>query len=214
MSKIKTAKTVKGHGKIVYVGDERTEELKIEVMRYTKTRFEEKRLKNTEEVFPLKKGAVNWVNVIGIHHTEAIERIGEKLGVHHLILEDIANTTQRPKIENYDNHIFVILKMIFYDNTSDEAHYEQVSLVIGEDYVVSFQEKEGDVFESIRDRIRKGGRLRSMKSDYLAYALIDAVVDNYFLILDNISDKADIIEKELVNEPVPKTIFHASGRVV
>jgi len=208
MTKIKTVKRGGGHGEIVYIGDTKTEEITLQLMSYNEKRLDEKEVSYAEEKFPFnKKSKVTWLNVIGIHNTELIEKIGKQAGIHHLVLEDVANTTQRPKIEEYDNYMFIVLKMLFYDENSNEMHFEQVSLIVGKNYVISFQEKEGDVFDIVRERIRQGkGKIRKMKSDYLAYCLIDAIVDNYFPILDKISDNVEEIEKELVKEPAPKTL--------
>ena len=147
---------------------------------------------------------MTWININGVHDPEIIERIGKQFKIHLLVLEDILNTGQRPKYDDFDDYIFVVLKMLYYDAENSEIAVEQVSLIIGENYVISFQEKEGDVFNPIRDRIRSAkGRIRKMKADYLAYALLDAVVDNYFLILEKIGDKVEHMEEELVENPTP-----------
>lgn len=123
-----------------------------------------------------------------------------------MVLEDIVNTTQRPKIDEYENYIFIVLKMLYY-NKDENIVIEQVSFVLGENYVLTFQESEGDVFGSIRDRLRLNrGRIRGMKSDYLLYALIDAVVDNYFTIIETLGNKIEDLETDLFTGTVREDI--------
>jgi magnesium transporter len=150
---------------------------------------------------------VMWMNVDGIHREELIEAIGKKFNIHPLTLEDIVNTNQRPKFEDYENYVVAIMKMLYYDT---ELHAEQLSVVLMEGMVISFQEVHGgDAFDLIRNRIRQGkGRIRKMKADYLAYALIDAVVDCYFNILEKIGDKIEVLEEDLIDEPTKETMQH------
>jgi magnesium transporter len=122
-------------------------------------------------------------------------------------MEDILHTDQRPKMEDFEDYIFIVTKMLFFDQEKRELKAEQLSLILGENYVVTFQERVGDVFEPIRERIRKGkGRVRKMQSDYLAYALIDAVVDHYFIVLEKIGETVESLEEELVTNPTPETL--------
>jgi len=138
---------------------------------------------------------------------DIIEKIGNHFNIHPLILEDIVNTGQRPKMEDFIDYIFIVLKMLYYDEKENETKAEQVSLILGSNFVISFQESEGDVFDTIRKRIRSDrGRIRRMGADYLAYALIDAIVDNYFIILEKLGEKIEDIEDELVTNPAPATL--------
>lgn len=195
-------------GTLVHVGKERTEKVKITVIDYDEKQFEEKEAKKVEECFPFKdKPTATWINVDGIHQIDIIEAIGKHFCIHPLVLEDIVNAAQRPKMEDFGDYIFVVLKMIHYDEEEEEIKAEQVSLIIGQNFVISFQEREGDVFNPIRERIRSSkGRIRKMGADYLAYALIDAVVDNYFVILEKLGEKLEGIEEELVTNPTPETL--------
>ena len=170
--------------------------------------MEEKEAKEVEECFPFKdKPTVTWINIDGIQRIDVIEKIGKHFNLHPLALEDIVNTGQRPKMEDFVDYIFVVLKMLYYDEKERETKAEQLSLVLGPNWVISFQENEGDVFDPIRERIRADkGRIRKMGADYLVYALIDAVVDNYFLILEKIGEKIEEIEDELVANPAPETL--------
>ncbi|MFB0509709.1 MAG: magnesium/cobalt transporter CorA, partial [bacterium] len=159
-----------------------------------------------EECFPFKdKPTVTWINIDGIHKVEVIEKIGNCFNLHPLILEDILNTGQRPKIEDFGEHIFLVLKMLYY--LEKEITIEQVSLILGPNFVISFQEREGDVFNNIRERIRNNkGRIRKMGADYLAYSLLDAIVDGYFVILEKVGEEIEDIEEKLIKNPTPKTV--------
>lgn len=195
-------------GTPIYVGEKKTEHAKITIIDYDEKHFEEKVVKNVEECFPFKdKPTVTWINIDGLHQVELIETIGRYFNLHPLILEDIVSTSQRPRMEDFENYIFVVLKMIYLDGKENEINIEQVSLIIGENYVISFQEKEGDVFNPIRERIKNGkGRIRKMGADYLAYALTDVIVDNYFVVLEKIDEKLEDLEEELVTNPTSKTL--------
>lgn len=195
-------------GTVVYQGEERTEKVKISLIEYNETEFIEKEFYDLSECLDFVNPAlVKWMNVDGIHRVELIEAIGKRFNIHPLTLEDVVNTRQRPKFEDYDNYVVAIMKMIHYDT---ELHSEQLSVVLIEGMVISFQEADGgDAFDLIRNRIRQGkGRIRKMGADYLAYALIDAVVDCYFNILEKIGDKIELLEEELITEPSKETMQH------
>ncbi|WP_282043270.1 magnesium/cobalt transporter CorA [Winogradskyella flava] len=185
-------------GTLVYTGKKSDKDFHLECFDYTKENIEESILLNIEDVINYKDtDSVTWINVNGLKHTNKIEAIGKQYDLHPLVLEDIVNTTQRPKIDIYDDYLFVVLKMLYYDDKENIA-IEQVCLVLGKNYVLTFQESEGDVFGHIRDRLRyANGRIRGLKSDYLMYALIDAVVDNYFSIIETLGNKIEDLETEL-----------------
>jgi len=193
---------------LVHPDEKRTERVKITIIDYDEAKFQEKEVKKVEECFPFKdRPTVTWINIDGIHNTEIMEQIGGHFDMHPLIIEDIVNTTQRPKFEDFGSYILIVLKMLYYDEKNDGTNVEQVSLIVGTNFVISFQEKEGDIFDSIRDRIRNAkGRIRKMGSDYLAYALIDAIVDHYFVILENFGEKIENVEEELITNPTPETL--------
>ncbi|NQT81657.1 magnesium/cobalt transporter CorA [bacterium] len=195
-------------GTPVHVGKRRAERVRITVIDYDEARVEEKEVKSVEECFPFRdKPSVTWINVDGLHDLEVMEKIGTHFGLHPLVLEGIVNTEQRPKMEDFTNCIFVVLKMLYIEEENDEVAVEQVSLILGSNFVISFQEREGDVFEHIRERIRTAkGRIRKTGSDYLAYCLVDAIVDNYFLVLEKLSDKVELLEDELLPNPKPETL--------
>lgn len=188
----------KAPGTLVYTGKKTEKELKIESFDYTKETITENVLTNIEDVKAHKEtDSVTWINIDGLNAITEIEKIGKQYELHPLVLEDIVNTTQRPKIDEYDDYLFVVLKMLYYDN-DENIVIEQVSFILGKNYVLSFQESEGDVFDTVRERIRHGnGRIRGLKSDYLLYALIDAVVDNYFSIIETLGNKIEDLETDL-----------------
>lgn len=195
-------------GTLVHIGERRTESVRITVIDYNESKFEEKQVRAVEECFPFKATpTVTWINIDGIHDVQTIEKLGKEFELHPLILEDILNTTQRPKCEDFERYIFIVLKMLSYDETGGGLKAEQVSMVLGRNFVISFQEQIGDVFEQIRDRLRNSkGRIRKMGADYLAYALIDAVVDNYFVILEKFGEKIESMQEQLVADPSERTL--------
>jgi len=195
-------------GTIVHVGEKKVNKAKIAIIDYDEAHFQEKEAKNVEECFPFKdKPTITWINIDGVHQVDIIEKIGKHFDLHPLVLEDIVNTGQRPKMEDFVDYIFIVLKMLYYDEKKKEINTEQVSLILGSNFVISFQESEGDVFDPIRERIRSDrGRIRKMGADYLAYALIDEAVDNYFMILEKLGERIEDIEDELVTNPTPETL--------
>jgi magnesium transporter len=195
-------------GTLVHVGEKKTEEVQITLIDYDATHFQEKVIEAVEESFPFKEEpTVTWINIDGLHEVGVIESLGKHFGLHPLILEDIVHTGQRPKMEDFEEYLFTVLNMLRYDQEDDQVKAEQVSLVVGPNYVLSFQERSGDVFNGVRERLRKGkGRIRKAGSDYLAYALLDAVVDEYFLILETIGEKIEVVEEELLANSTRETL--------
>lgn len=195
-------------GALVHIGEKKAEKVKITLIDYAEFEFQEKEVEKIEKCFPFKdKPTVTWINIDGLHSIELIEKLGKHFNLHPLILEDILNTGQRPKIEDFENYIFVVLKMLYYDEKEDEIRTEQVSLILGHNCVISFQEKTGDVFDHVRERLRKGkGRIRKMGSDYLTYSLLDAIIDNYFIILEKVGDRMENMEEAVVSDPQPESL--------
>ena len=188
-------------GSIVHIGEKKTESVRITVIDYDEQNFQERQIQNIEECFQFKQTpTATWINIDGLHDVSIIEKVGECFDLHPLVLEDIVTTGQRPKIEDYDTYIFIVLKMLSYNMELNAIQSEQVSVVLGKNYVISFQESAGgDVFDTIRDRIRTSkGKIRKMAADYLAYSLIDAIVDHYFLILERLTEQIEDLEDELV----------------
>ncbi|MFH1665540.1 MAG: magnesium/cobalt transporter CorA [Candidatus Omnitrophota bacterium] len=194
-------------GTLVHIGEKRGVQPKITLMDYSESDYQERTLAAIEESFPFKDtSTVTWLNIDGVHETGIIEKIGARFNLHPLTLEDIAHTAQRPKFEDYGEYIYVVLKMLYNgDNGNGDMVAEQVSIILGKNYVISFQEQEGDVFNLIRERIRKAkGRIRKMGADYLAYSLLDAIVDNYFLILEKYGEKIEDLEETLTVDSGPE----------
>jgi magnesium transporter len=144
-----------------------------------------------------------WIDVDGVHDVEALVGLGEPLGLHPLVLEDLAHTAQRPKLEEYDGHLFIVLRMLH--SFEGEQVTEQVGLVLGKGFLISFQEdKPGDVFDAVRERILQGkGRIRSLGADYLAYALIDLIVDHYFVAVEQVGEQIERLEDSVLSNPKP-----------
>lgn len=194
-------------GKVVYVGEKSTQEKVIEVFEYDKDMLEFQKFQVTEKVLDYKNTPhTAWIDFVGLTHTNDIEILGKHFGLHPLLLEDVVNTRQRPKIEVYEDYIFISVKMLYYDNSSNLVK-EHISIAFGNNFVLSFQESESEVFDGIRERLKnKTGRLRTFKSDYLAYALLDAIVDNYFEVVEHIAERVEKLEDLLFLEQSQENI--------
>jgi len=179
------------------------------IFKYNDNQYQEIQTEFIDDVINLRDSqSITWINVDGICQENILSKIGSIFGIHHLVLEDILDTTQRPKVEDYENYLYIVVKMVYSQSQLDEIISEQVSLILGDKFVISFQEeKKGDVFEEIRNRIRLGkGRLRKAGADYLIYALLDAIVDNYFLMVEQIGDQLEELEDELVDHSSSKIL--------
>ncbi|MDD5195663.1 MAG: magnesium/cobalt transporter CorA [Candidatus Omnitrophica bacterium] len=207
------------HISIKTAAPKRQEPVRITVIDYNETSFQQKEVKAVEECFAFKdKPTITWINVDGIHQTEILEKLANCFELHPLILEDISDTDQRPKAEDLDTYVYVVLKMMTYGFEESEIQLEQISIILGNNFVISFQQDVGDVFDPIRERIKNGkGRIRKMGPDYLAYALIDAIVDNYFNVLDQFGDRIEFLEEETISGPdasVLKEIYHLKREMI
>ncbi|HSA31885.1 MAG TPA: magnesium/cobalt transporter CorA [Candidatus Omnitrophota bacterium] len=188
-------------GTLVHIGEKRADQVRIQIMDYDEKDALQLDPKTVEECFAFRDTkTVTWINVDGLHDVGVIEAIGKRFDIHPLTLEDILHTEQRPKVEMFPNYAYVVLKMMRIDE-EDNLQVEQVSFVIMKGCVISFQEQQGDVFDYVRQRIMEAkGRIRTMGSDFLAYALIDAIVDHYFVILENFSDETESLEEDLLEQ--------------
>jgi magnesium transporter len=189
----------------------RVEKVSLSVMSYTLETLEEKQPASVEEVFPYRdSSAVTWINVVGLHDLDLIQKLGSHFGLHPLALEDVLNTGQRPKIEEYDDHAFLVMRDLRF---ASGLETEQVSFFFGKRWVITLQELPGDPFEPVRERVRRGrGRIRKMGVDYLTYALIDALVDGFFPVLEKYGDWIEDLEEEVIGQPGRKTL-HEIHRV-
>jgi len=195
-------------GTLVYVGEVQAEPVRITYIDYDEKQLQETQASKIEECFEFKETpTVSWINIDGLHDVPLIEKLGEHYELHPLMLEDVLSTVQRPKFEDYEQYVFVVLKMLRYNEERGGIDSEQVSLVLGPNVVISFQERIGDVFQPIRDRLRHAkGRIRKMGADYLAYALLDSIVDSYFAILEKLGERIEGMEDELVENPTEDTL--------
>jgi magnesium transporter len=213
MSRRRTARRAKAGlppGSLVHVGDLKSEQTRLGVFDYDATSLHEVPAESLAGCLARKAApTVTWVNVDGLHDVATVEKIGASFGIHPLALEDILNTETRAKFESYDEQLFLVVKMLSWDEAAESIVAEQVSMVLGANYVLTFQEQGGDVFDPVRERLRTDrGRLRRMGADYLLYRLLDAVVDNYFLILEKLDDRIEALEEELTESPTAATLQH------
>jgi len=190
-------------GSLVYTGSKENQAIKIKLMEFDQNQFVEKDIQKIEDVFYCKdNSSTSWINIDGIHNLETMEKIQNHFNIHPLTMEDILNITQRPKMDEYENYIFIVLRMFFYDQSLRFAKTEQVSLIIGKTYLITFLEDEGDVFDPVRERIRKAGtKTRNNGNDFLAYSLIDSIVDSYFNILETIGEDIEELEDRIIFHP-------------
>ncbi len=195
-------------GSLVFTGKQHADKVRLDIIDYDPVSLNELKTGNIEDSFSYKdSSSTTWIDIKGIHDTGLISKLGENFDIHSLVLEDILNTNQRPKIEVFDNYIFIVLKMLSYNETKKIVDSEQVSLIIGRSYVISLQEKEEDIFEPLRERLRKGkGRIRSKGADYLAYTILDVITDNYFLMLEMLGEQMEEFEEKLLKGPNQETL--------
>lgn len=196
-------------GTLVYAVDKpASTDARITLFDFDEHKVEEKIIQDIPDCAAFAhEQTVTWINVDDVQVPGLLDTFGKVLGFHPLMLEDILHTEQRPKYEDYGDYIFLVLRMLDFDEGKDEISIEQLSLVLGENYVISFQERPGDMFDPLRERIRKNAsRIRKLKSDYTAYALMDAVVDRYFDVLEKIGDRIARLEVTLVRNPRPETL--------
>jgi len=206
--KRRSEKTGLPPGTPVHVGEQKSQRTKITVIDYDEQHLEEREVETVEECAIFKdQPNVTWINVAGLHQVEVLQQLGDCFGLHPLVLEDILNTMQRPKMEDFDDCIYVVVQTHYYNEKSRKIVTEQISLVLGPSFVLSFQEWEADLFDPIRERIRsRKGHIREMGPDYLAYALLDAIVDGYFAVLENLGEDIELLEEELVAGPGGATL--------
>jgi len=182
------------------VGKQFTDNVSISAVFYNAETIEQKEIWDITQVDDLlKRDGITWINVVGIHNTQVIEAIGKQFNLHPLVTEDIANTQQRPKFEEFDDYIFFTLKNLEYTKSQNEVNYEQISIVLSKNYVISFQEKKSDLFRVIKERILSGiSRARTRGADFLVYLLIDSTVDSYYDVTENIEDNIESVEDEVL----------------
>lgn len=195
-------------GTLIHTGVKKLENVNIDITEFNEEKLEQKKIDGVEEIYKLRDSTLtSWINICGLHDTTVLEKVGGHFNIHSLVLEDILNTEQRPKLDDYESFLYCVIKSIEYDESSGEITSEQVSFVLSKKWLITFQERMPDCFEPIRDRLTKSkGRIRKCGADYLMYALIDLVVDNYFSVLEKIGDSIQTIEDELVGDPGPENL--------
>ncbi|MDD3094967.1 MAG: magnesium/cobalt transporter CorA [Candidatus Neomarinimicrobiota bacterium] len=206
--KDKTAAYGLAPGEAVFIGTKKVDMPSLHVIDYHEETLEESHPENIDDIrVPKDRDSVSWINLYGVHDPEMVKSLADKFNLHPLVPEDIVNTGQRPKMEVYDDHLFFVLKMMHYNDKENRIYSEQLSIVLGDRYLLTFQERPGDVFQPLRTRLRKQiGRIRSERADYLAYSILDAVVDNYILLVERVGEKIEDLEVELLGNPGRKTL--------
>jgi magnesium transporter len=196
-------------GTLIHIGTPKPGSTIIELVEYSGSQLEKRELGSLAQCLVRKPSpAVTWINVDGISEVDVLQQFGSCYGIHSLVLEDILATDQRAKAEDYGEYLYVVLKMIAVDEASNEIKSEQVSIILGDNYLISFQEGlVGDVFEPVRVHLNNAkARLRVSGPDFLLHALLDMIVDNYFLVLEKLADRIEEIEDELIANPTTKTV--------
>ena len=201
--KKKRPKTGLAPGSIIYTGKIHMENVRIEVIDYTDNQIHEVNILSPDELLKYRHNkTVTWINIQGLHDTELIRQLGEILDIHPLTLEDVVDTGQRPKMEVYDDYLYITLKMINYNNELKKIDIEQAGIIVHDNYVICFQERPGDIFDSVRKRLRDGkGKARKRGADYLAYMLLDLIIDYYYEALDEVWNRIEYLDEQVVRRP-------------
>ncbi|VVC04396.1 Cobalt/magnesium transport protein CorA [Candidatus Bilamarchaeum dharawalense] len=206
--KKRSRKTGLPPGTPIFIGDKKTDKTSIYLFDYNNKSFCEHSTDSVKACLPYKdRSTVTWVDVDGLQDVELLQHLGHGFELHPLVMEDILNTGQRPKVEDQGKYLYIVLRMLRYDEQKEKVESEQFSIILSKNFVLTFQEGCMDLFDPIREQIRtKKGRIREYGTDYLVYSLIDIVIDNYFVILEKIGEKIEVLENELVTNPNPKTL--------
>lgn len=199
-------------GTLMHIGRHRTDSVTVTVMQYNEGYLNEKKLDELSDYKGNGAGdTVKWINIDGLHEAEVLEKLGEEFKLHPLVLEDMLNTEQRPKIEDYGDYLYIVIKNLY--NTGDNAgiETEHQSIILGRDFVISVGEKENNFFKTIRDRLNNGGRIRKLGADFLAYSLLDTIVDYYFDVLESLGERIEDAEEQLIAKPEPDILRLING---
>lgn len=195
-------------GTLVHTGEKTMEATRIRFLDYDEEGLREQEVPDLTTVLPLRDSpTVSWINIDGLHDLDLIGAVGDHFGLHPLVMEDLVHVGQRPKEEEYAGYDYVVLPMLTWDDEGGMVRDEQLTLILGPHWILTFQERVGDVFEPVRERLRASkGRIRSRGTDYLAYALMDAVVDRYFEVLERVGDRTEELELEVLDDPTPDSM--------
>jgi len=195
-------------GTAEYVGDAREHTVSVDAFEYDADGVVRTVPATQQQLSTLRESSqCAWINVDGVHDVDSVQRIAGAFDLHPLAVEDIVHTGQRPKADEYPGHLYIVLRMLCWDESTQQVDDEQVSIVVGPTWVISFQERQGDVFDPIRERIQTDrGRVRKLGADYLAYALLDAIVDHYFAVLEELGDRIESLGEEMARDPKPEEL--------
>lgn len=199
-------KLAQAPGAAQFAGVRKVDTPRLTYMDYSVDHLDENADAQLADCLPLRERAsTSWINLYGLHDPELVVQISDLLDVHPLVREDILHTNQRPKLEDFESYLYIVCRMVSWNEEESRVESEQLSLILGSAGVISFQERPGDVFGNVRERVRKGkGRIRGAGPGYLCYALMDAVVDNYFLVMEHFSEQIEVIEEQLLENPEPE----------
>lgn len=190
-------------GSPVFIGTQKIDQAVIRVIDFNSEFIEELKIDDFNDLHRfLESDTVSWISIYGLHDIALMKQLGNVLNLHPLVLEDVVNTGQRPKFEEYDNELFMVLKMVHFDQQNEIVLCDQISFVLGKNFLISFQEKPVDVFHPVRERIRHHrGRIRAFGPDYLAYAMLDTIVDNYILSIEALGSRIEELEDAVLEDP-------------
>ncbi len=197
-------------GSLVHIGEKLGEKVDLSVFRYSPEIFDEKKDCKLEDCLAVGDSSQKtWINVDGLHDPQIIETIGKQFGIHSLTLEDILHTYQRPKYENFSDHLYIVIKALNWDEKNQDIRWEQLSLIVTKNTLITFGEKPGDIFEPIRERLRKDrAHIRTQGIDYLLLSILDVIIDNYFCVLEKIGEKMDDLESIVLSNPTPEQLIN------
>ena len=197
----------KSPDELIFIGRQKVDSVKIRMIQYNESFIEEAAGDTLAEVLKNRKEeCITWLDITGLHDTKAIAAVGAEFNIHSLTLEDIINTGQRPKVEEFDQYISIVVKMMRLESSDGKIHSEQLAIVMGNDYLITFQERPGDVFDPVRGRLRAmKGRIRRAGSDYLGYTLLDTIFDNYLILIERLGEQIEAIEPMLIDHAGPET---------
>ncbi len=217
--KLRSQKYGMAPGALVHLGERRTEQPVITLLEYDGDGLREVRFKSIAESRDYRPGpGTLWLNVYGLHEPEVMAEIGRRFNLHPLALEDILNTDQRPKVDDYGDYLYIVARFFEYDTRTLGVGSDQVSIVLGANFVLTFQERPSGTFEPLRERLRADrGQIRRLGADYLAYSLLDTLVDRYFVVIEQLSERTEAVEEELLRKPTPlllKTIHQIKSETL
>ncbi|MDN4185836.1 MAG: magnesium/cobalt transporter CorA [Dehalococcoides mccartyi] len=200
-------------GSVVFIGEGKTEPASLSLSSYTPDAYQPLPLKTLADCSTQVKqsGGIVWVKVSGLQDTAMVEELGKCFNLHPLTLEDVVNTEQRPKLEDYGNYLFAVIKALHWDSELKKTRSEHVSLILGKNFLISFQEHQSDIFNPIHQRLQSdNGRIRKLGADYLLYSILDIIVDGYFSLIEGFGDYLDEIEEQLLSSPSSQTLKQIS----